>query len=127
LIATDNPSSVITGAHTIIFSANPDADRALFADVLGFPSVDAGGGWQIFALPPAELAVHPSDGAPKHELYLICDQLEQTIDELQRKGVEITRPISDQRWGRITAFRLPGGSELALYEPRHPSPVAPDR
>ncbi len=118
---------MITGAHTIIFTADPEAARAFFADVLGLPSVDAGGGWLIFALPPAELAVHPLDGSPRHELYLMCDQIDATVDELRRRGVEFTRPIADERWGRITAFKLPGGEEVALYEPRHPSPVAPDR
>jgi hypothetical protein len=93
--------------------------------VLGFVSVDAGGGWLIFALPPAELAAHPAEDDRRHELYLMCDDIEGTVDELTRKGVEFTRPISNERWGRLTAFSIPGGGELALYEPRHPRPAAP--
>ena len=115
---------MITGAHTIIFTRDPEGARALFADVLGFRSVDAGGGWLIFALPPAELALHPVDAGPRHELFLMCDEIEATVDELRRKGVQFTRPITDEQWGRATAFRLPGGEELGLYEPRHPSPLS---
>ena len=118
---------MITGAHAILFSTDPEGARAFIADVLGLPSVDAGGGWPIFALPPAELAVHPTDAGPRHELYLMCDHIESTVEELQRKRVQFTRPVTDERWGRVTAFRLAGGDELALYEPRHPSPLRPDR
>jgi predicted enzyme related to lactoylglutathione lyase len=113
---------MITGAHSIIYSADPDGVRAFFRDVLELPSVDAGRGWLIFALPPAEVAAHPSDGADRHELYLMCDDIHATVDELQGKGVELTRPIAEERWGLVTAIRLPGGGELGLYEPRHPTP-----
>ena len=113
---------MITGAHTVVFSRDADADRAFFADVLGFPSVDAGGGWLIFRLPPAEAALHPTEGDGGHELYLMCDDVEATVSDLEAKGVEFTRPVSDERWGLVTAFRLPSGAELALYEPRHPVP-----
>src|SRR5580765_7413585 len=110
---------MISGAHMIIYSGNADAARALFRDVLGFSSVDAGHGWLIFALPPAELAFHPEEGGEgRAELYLMCDRLDDTLSELRNKGVEIARPVSDQRWGRVTAIRLPGGGELGLYEPR---------
>ena len=115
---------MVTGVHAIIFSRDPEADRAFFKDVLGFPAVDAGGGWLIFALPPAELAVHPADGDARHELYLMCDDIRATINSLRASGVEFTRPVSDEGWGLITAFAIPGGGELALYEPRHPSPIA---
>jgi predicted enzyme related to lactoylglutathione lyase len=115
---------VITGAHVINFTRDPERVRAFVRDVLGFASVDAGGGWLIFALPPAELAVHPAEDDSCYELYLMCDDIEATVDELKRKGVEFTRPISDERWGLVTAFALPGGGELALYEPRHPTPPA---
>ena len=118
---------MITGAHAIIFSKDADAVRSFLRDVLGFPSVDAGGGWLIFALPPAELAAHPTDGAAKHELYLMCDDIHATVAELKDKGVEFSRPISDERFGLITAMRLPGGGELALYEPKHPIAVSPNR
>jgi catechol 2,3-dioxygenase-like lactoylglutathione lyase family enzyme len=114
---------VITGAHAIIYSKDAEADRAFFRDVLGFSSVDAGGGWLIFALPPAELAAHPADDAGHHELYLMCDDVQATVEELEGKGVELTGPISDEGFGLLTAIRLPGGGELGLYEPRHPVPT----
>ena len=99
--------------------------RAFFADVLGMSSVDAGGGWLIFALPPAELAVHPADGTDRHELYLMCDNIEDTLAELRAKGVEVARDLSDQGWGLLAALRLPDGGELPIYQPRHPSPLQP--
>jgi predicted enzyme related to lactoylglutathione lyase len=111
---------MINGAHVIIYTRDADADRAFFRDVLGYPHVDAGGGWLIFKLPPAELATHPTDGDGSHELILMCDDVEATAKELAERGVEITEPVTDQGWGRITRFRLPGGSELGVYEPRHP-------
>jgi hypothetical protein len=116
---------MITGAHAIIFSKNADAVRAFVRDALEFPSVDAGGGWLIFALPAAELAVHLADDAGHHELYLMCDDIHATIAELQGKGVELSRPISDERWGLVTAIKLPDGGELCLYQPRHPTPTPP--
>lgn len=117
---------MITGAHTIVFSKNADAVRAFFSDVLGFPSIDAGGGWPVFALPPAELAVHPDDTGGRHELYVMCDDIDATVAGLERKRVELSRPISDERWGRVTAIKLPDGNELCLYEPSHPtSPRSP--
>jgi catechol 2,3-dioxygenase-like lactoylglutathione lyase family enzyme len=113
---------VITGMHAIVFSPEAEKVRAFFADVLGMPSVDAGGGWPIFALPPAELAVHPADGENRHELFLMCDNIQDTLAELQAKGAEVAREASDQGWGLLAAIRLPDGSELPIYEPRHPSP-----
>jgi catechol 2,3-dioxygenase-like lactoylglutathione lyase family enzyme len=115
---------MITGAHAIVYSRDADADRAFFRDVLGFPSVDAGGGWLIFALPPAELAAHPADAGGRHELYLMCDEIESTVADLQAKGVEFTAPVSDEGFGLLTSLKLPGGGELGLYEPRHPIPHA---
>jgi len=114
---------VITGAHAIVFTRDAEAVRAFLRDVLGLPSVDAGGGWLVFALPPAELAAHPVDGEPRYELYLMCDDIRATVDELNAKGVEFTRPVTDAGWGLVTALALPGGGELGLYEPRHPSPL----
>jgi predicted enzyme related to lactoylglutathione lyase len=114
---------VITGVHAIVFSAEAEKVRAFFADVLGLDSVDAGGGWLIFALPPAELAVHPADGVPRHELYLMCDDIHATLAELAGKGVEIAREVSDQGWGLLAAIRLPDGGEFPIYQPRHPSPL----
>jgi hypothetical protein len=110
--------------HAIVFSPAAEKVRAFFADVLGMPSVDAGGGWLIFALPPAELAVHPSDsGESRHELYLMCDDIHRTLDSLRSKGVEVARDVSDQGWGLLAAIRLPDGSEFPIYQPRHPSPL----
>jgi Glyoxalase/Bleomycin resistance protein/Dioxygenase superfamily len=114
---------VITGVHGVIFTSDADGVRALFRDVLEFSSVDAGQGWLIFALPPAELAAHPADDPGRHELYLMCDDAYKTVDELTRKGVEFSRPISDEGFGLMTAIKLPGGAELGLYEPRHPTPA----
>jgi catechol 2,3-dioxygenase-like lactoylglutathione lyase family enzyme len=111
---------VIVGSHVILFSRDPDADRAFFAEVLGQPHVDAGGGWLIFKLPPAELALHPTDGPGGHELYLMCDDLDTTMVELSAQGVEFSQDVSEERWGRLTRFRLPGGGEVGMYEPRHP-------
>src|SRR3954447_1229748 len=110
---------MINGAHVIIFSRDPAADRAFLADVLGFPHVDAGDGWLIFKLPPAEAAVHPTDGPGAHELYFMCDDVEASVAELTAEGVEFPAPIPDRGWGRLTRFRLPGGGEVGMYEPRH--------
>jgi catechol 2,3-dioxygenase-like lactoylglutathione lyase family enzyme len=111
---------MINGAHVIIYSRDAEADRDFFRDVLEYPHVDAGHGWLIFKLPPAEVAVHPA-GEESHELYLMCDDLEATMADLCAKGVELG-PVRDQGWGRVTTIALPGGGELGLYEPRHPRP-----
>jgi predicted enzyme related to lactoylglutathione lyase len=116
---------VITGMHAIVFSPEAEKVRAFFDDVLGLPSADAGGGWLIFALPPAELAVHPADGQARHELYLMCDDIQATLADLKGKGVEVAQEVSDQGWGLLAAIRLPDGSELGIYEPRHPLPPRP--
>jgi catechol 2,3-dioxygenase-like lactoylglutathione lyase family enzyme len=112
---------MINGAHAVIFTPDAEALRGFLRDTLGFASVDAGGGWLIFALPPAELAAHPTNGDPHHELYLMCDDIETTVEELAGKGVELTGPVSDEGFGLVTAIKLPGGGELGLYEPRHPT------
>ena len=114
---------MITGIHAIVFSPAAEKVRAFFADVLDLPSADAGGGWLIFALPPAELAVHPADGGSRHELYLMCDDIHATLAELRGKGVEVSSDVSDQRWGLLAAIRLPDGEEFPIYQPRHPSPL----
>jgi catechol 2,3-dioxygenase-like lactoylglutathione lyase family enzyme len=116
---------MITGVHAVIFTTGAEEARAFFRDVLGFSSVDAGGGWLIFALPPAELAAHPTDANGHHELYLMCDDVHATVEELRARGIEFTQPISDEGFGLMTAMRMPGGGELGLYEPRHPTPVSP--
>ena len=99
--------------------------RAFFDDVLDFPSADAGGGWLIFALPPAEMAVHPAEDGSRHELYLMCDDIHATLAELRAKGVQVARDISDQGWGLLAAIRLPDGAELPVYQPQHASPRQP--
>jgi catechol 2,3-dioxygenase-like lactoylglutathione lyase family enzyme len=110
---------MITGSHVIIYSRDADADRAFFEDVLNYPHVDAGGGWLIFKLPPGEVAVHPTDGLQSHELYLMCDDITATIEELEAKGVTCSE-VTDEGWGLLTSIGLPGGGELGLYEARHP-------
>jgi hypothetical protein len=119
---------MINGAHLLLYSRDPDADRAFFRDILGFPSIDAGEGWLIFAMPPAELGIHPGDGNfverhAEHDLsgtivYLMCDNLQQTVDSLKSKGVQIAA-ITQAGWGVTTSICLPGGGGLGLYQPRH--------
>ena len=104
---------MITGAHVILYSRDAEADRAFFKDVLGFKWVDAGHGWLIFALPPAEAAVHPDQSNGKHELYLICDDVKSEMKALAAKGVECSK-IHEERWGSLTRIRLPGGGEVGL-------------
>jgi hypothetical protein len=112
---------VINGAHAILYSADADATRAALREVLETRSVDAGGGWLIFALPPAEVAVHPAEAGGAVELYLMCEDVEATLRALRDKGIQATRPVSDEGWGLLTAIALPGGVELGLYQPRHPT------
>jgi catechol 2,3-dioxygenase-like lactoylglutathione lyase family enzyme len=112
---------MINGAHVILYSKHAEADRAFLKDVLGFGHVDAGHGWLIFALPPSEAAVHPADAQEMHELYLMTDDIEGEVARLKAAGVAC-EAVSDQRWGRLTHIRLPGGGKLGLYEPRHPRP-----
>jgi catechol 2,3-dioxygenase-like lactoylglutathione lyase family enzyme len=113
---------MINAVHSILFAPDADAARRFFADVLELDSVDAGGGWLIFALPPAELAVHPAEGAGRHELYLMTDDLESTLAQLRERGVEITGEPSNQGWGVLASIEVPGFGPLGLYEPRHPVP-----
>jgi hypothetical protein len=113
----------IVGAHMLFYTPEADALRAVLRDAVGWPFVEhaeSAPGWLIFKLPPAELAVHPSDGATGHELYLMCDDLDSTMQELQAKGVEFVGDLTEERWGRLSRFRLPGGGEVGMYEPRHP-------
>jgi catechol 2,3-dioxygenase-like lactoylglutathione lyase family enzyme len=110
---------MIIGAHTIVYSKDAEADRAFLRDVLGFANVDAGGGWLIFALPPSEAAIHPSDENGTHELYLLTDNVEAEIAKLTKAGIACDA-VDDRRYGRVTTITLPGGGRLGLYEPRHP-------
>ena len=115
---------MITGLHAIIYSERAEEVRAFLRDVLGLAHVDAGGGWLIFALPPAEVAVHPTEAAGAHELYLMCDDIEATASDLRTKGVEVGA-VADAGFGLMTSIRLPDGEWLGLYEPRHPLPPRP--
>jgi catechol 2,3-dioxygenase-like lactoylglutathione lyase family enzyme len=110
---------VIIGAHSIIYSEDAERTRAFFRDVLGFPFVDAHGGWLIFKLPLAELGIHPDQSGGRHELYLMCDDVKATVEQLQAKGVEFTSEITNAGFGLLVSMRVPGGGEIGLYEPRH--------
>lgn len=109
----------ITGAHVLLYTPEAEALRALLRDALGWEHVDAGDGWLIFALPAAELAVHPSDGATRHELSLMCDDIAATLAELRGRGIEARGEPEDLDFGIGTTLVLPGGVEVLLYEPRH--------
>lgn len=113
---------MITGVHALIYAQDAEKVRAFFRDVLNFPSVDAGHGWLIFALPPAELGIHPAENETYHELYLMCDDVAQTIKELQTKGVECA-PVQEAGFGLVTSITIPGGGKLGLYQPRHPTAI----
>ena len=114
---------MISGVHAIIYSPQAERLREFFRDELKLASVDAGRGWLIFALPPAEIAMHPDDES-HHELFLMCDDVHATTAELKRKGVELSMPISDRGWGLVTRLKLPSGDEIGLYQPKHPTAIA---
>ncbi len=114
---------LITGTHALLYTREPDAVRAFFRDVLRFDAIDAGDGWLIFALPPAELGVHPADPPTRHELTLMCDDINATVGELRERGVEFASEVQEKGWGLTTTFLLPDGSELMLYESKHASPL----
>jgi catechol 2,3-dioxygenase-like lactoylglutathione lyase family enzyme len=113
---------MISGAHVIVYSKDAEADRAFFRDVLEFKSVDAGQGWLIFALPPAEAAFHTAEKNGEHELYFLCDDLQAEIAELTKRGVACSK-VEEQRWGSITKMALPGGGTIGLYQPKHPTAI----
>ncbi len=113
---------MIIGAHVIVYSKDAEADRAFFRDVLGFPAVDAGHGWLIFSMPAAETAFHPHDENNLHELYLMCDNVKQTVATLSRRGVACSE-IQEERWGSLTTITLPGGGRLGIYQPKHPTAI----
>ena len=116
------PIVMITGTHVIIYTKDPEADRNFFRDVLNFPAVDAGHGWLIFALPPAEAAFHPDEKNDRHELYFMCDDIKATMASLQAKKVSCG-PVKKERWGLLTSITLPGGGKIGLYEPKHPTAI----
>ena len=115
--------SMLIGAHSIIYSTNPDADRAFLRDVLTLPNVDVREGWLIFGLPPAEVAVHPSDKNDRHEFYLMCDDVVAFVAEMKTRNIACD-PVQDQGWGLLTHLTLPGGGKLGIYQPRHARPKA---
>jgi catechol 2,3-dioxygenase-like lactoylglutathione lyase family enzyme len=114
---------VIFGAHVVLYSKDAKADRTFLRDVLGLSSVDAGHGWLVFALPPAEVAVHPAEENDRHELYFMCDDLKAEISKLGKKGVQCGE-VHEERWGSITKVRLPGGGAVGLYQPKHPTALS---
>jgi hypothetical protein len=114
---------MLIGAHSIIYSRNPEVDRGFFKDVLGLPSVDAGEGWLIFGLPPSEVAVHPSDMNGVHELYLMCDNIELFVSDMKAHDITCSS-IENRDWGWLTTLILPGGGKLGVYQPRHMRPSA---
>ena len=118
---------MVHGCHVIFYAKVADRVRGFFKEVLQLGSVDAGRGWLIFALPPAEFAVHPTEGKPHYELYLMCDNIQDTMKDLQAKGTEFASPVKQEQWGASTAIKLPGGGELGLYEPRHPTALTLNR
>jgi len=118
----ENEAAMITGAHVIIYSMDPESDRAFFRDVLKFPAVDAGHGWLIFALPPAEAAFHPSEKNGLHELYFMCDDLKLTMESLKGKKVKCGS-VKEERWGSLTTIFLPGGGKVGLYQAKHPTAI----
>jgi catechol 2,3-dioxygenase-like lactoylglutathione lyase family enzyme len=120
VLGISQEGQMISGAHLVVYSKNAEADRAFFRDILGFKSVDAGHGWLIFALPPAEAAFHPSDENGVHELFLMCDDLKAEMASLVKKDVECSE-VQEAPWGSITKMKLPGGGELRLYQPKHPT------
>jgi len=113
---------MITGAHSVIYSTNPEADRAFLRDMLKLRGIDVGGGWLIFALPPAELAVHPSAKNDIHEFFLMCEDVNALITEMQQQQIACT-PVESQPWGMLTRITLPGGGKLGIYQPRHARPT----
>ena len=117
---------MIHGAHAVIFSTNPDADRAFLRDVLALPHVDVGDGWLIFGLPPSEIAVHPSSGNDVHQIFLMCEDVNAFLAEMDRHGVA-TDPVTDEGWGLLTRLTLPGGGKIGVYEPRHARPEPESR
>src|SRR5258706_14697897 len=121
LLSRQEPA-MITGVHIIVYSKDPEANRAFFRDVLKFSSVDAGHGWLIFALPPAEAAFHPSEKNDLHELYFMCDDLNSTMDSLKAKNVTCGA-VKEERWGSLTTIALPGGGKIGLYQPKHPTAI----
>ena len=118
---------MINGAHVVIYTKDPEADRVFFRDVLKFSSVDAGHGWLIFAMPPLEAAFHDldkpdSEHRERHELYLMCDDIAATLKDLKAKKVKVSA-VSEPPWGKLATLTLPGGGKIGIYEPKHPSPL----
>src|SRR5882724_4166664 len=121
LMGIEVKGTMINGIHGVIYTRDAEGVRAFFKDKLGYPFVNAGHGWLIFALPPAELGIHPIDEGGHHELWLMCDDLKKTVAQLTAKGVEFNGPMTDEGFGYVTAIKMPGGGELGLFQPKHPT------
>ncbi len=117
---------MITAMHAMIFSKHAEKVRKFLGDVLELKSIDAGDGWLIYAAPPTELAVHPTDEEPEHEFYLVCDDIGKTVAKLAERGIK-SAPVEDRGWGSVTTLELADGESIGLYEPRHPSPLWPNK
>lgn len=117
---------MITGVHAVIYANEPDAVRAFFRDVLGLASIDAGGAWPIFALPPAELGIHPTEGADGTELFLLCDDIKVALAELRAKGIHTTGPVRDLAWGWLVELEVTESFRIGMYQPKHLSPHHPE-
>ncbi|MBV8197865.1 MAG: extradiol dioxygenase [Candidatus Eremiobacteraeota bacterium] len=116
---------MISGMHVILYSRHAEEVRRFLSETLRLDSIDAGGGWPIFAAPPTEIAVHPTDEEPEHEVYLMCADINDVVASLAQRGIATDGPIVDRGWGLLTSIALPGGERIGLYEPRHPSPIVP--
>jgi len=114
---------MIKGIHSIVYTKDAEKLREFFKDVLELPYIDTGGGWLIFALPPAEIAAHPTEGKPFHELYFMCDDINSTLDKLKAKGVKVVQEVTDQGWGLLATIMIPGGDEFGIYQPKHPMAI----
>jgi catechol 2,3-dioxygenase-like lactoylglutathione lyase family enzyme len=122
-VCANRVRNLFQGTHLVLYASDPDQARAFFQNVLGLESVDAGSNWLIFALPPAELAVHPTDGEPRAELYLMCDDIELATTALSEHGAPLDGEIQDAGFGRLAHVRVPGIDRLGVYQPSHPSPL----
>jgi hypothetical protein len=121
LVVTGKINFMITGAHTILYSSDPEADRNFLQNVLHLTNVDLGHGWLIFGLPPSEIAVHPAE-QPSTELFFLCENIQQFIQQMAEEKIPCD-PVQNKRWGHLTYLTLPGGGKIGVYEPLHERPA----